>query len=196
LPNYATNYVTILGTRAQIDALIDAAITPGTGGKAAHLDFEKILPCPPELRATVSPPKIVETAEQAQALNAQHAADNPQVGRTVTWALTTEEAELRAATYGMGVLGAPILTWYEWCIAHWGTKWGVVDASTFARAGSERLNLVFTTAWSTPRPIFAELERRYGVVVHARALIEGGYEDETYGDPEDYMDDIRTIEFH
>ena len=44
---------------------------------------------------------------------------------------------------------------YEWCIANWGTKWNAYDI------GFGYDEIYFCTAWSTPKPIFAELSKRF-----------------------------------
>jgi hypothetical protein len=199
IPNYATNYAAIVGEREQIDALIAGAIVPGTDGGAATLDFDKIIPMPAELRDTVSPVKIVDTDVEAERINTAHVstvlvADDTHQGKQ-TRAITRAQAEQREATYGRTGLG-PVLTWYEWATKNWGTKWNVMNASSFQRTDAGRLNLVFTTAWSMPTPIFAALENTYGVTVHARTMVEGSFEDESYGDPEDYIDETRTLDFY
>lgn len=195
MPNHATNFVSIIGTPGQIDDLIDTAITAGSGGRAATLDFEKILPCPPELRATVSPVRVVPTVAEAAQINAWHLQEGEGTHWAQWWAIDQKEADRRFEAYGAGTLGSPILTWYEWCSTHWGTKWGAYEPSTFQRVEDTRLNLVFVTAWGAPTGIFDELGRRYDVQVHARTLVEGGWEDDVYGNPDEYLQVNRTIDF-
>lgn len=44
---------------------------------------------------------------------------------------------------------------YEWCIANWGTKWNAYDI------GFGYDEAFFQTAWSTPKPIWVELSKRF-----------------------------------
>lgn len=44
---------------------------------------------------------------------------------------------------------------YEWCNVNWGTKWNAYDI------GFDYEAILFQTAWSAPRPIFAELSKRF-----------------------------------
>lgn len=44
---------------------------------------------------------------------------------------------------------------YDWCIENWGTKWNAYDISY----GWD--DVYFDTAWSTPRPIWVELSKRF-----------------------------------
>ena len=46
-------------------------------------------------------------------------------------------------------------TWYEWCIANWGTKWPGDDTHFDDTTGE----LVFKTAWNAPIPIYTELNK-------------------------------------
>ena len=50
--------------------------------------------------------------------------------------------------------------WYHWCITNWGTKWDLSEL-TMTYDDSEELELEFSTAWSPPEGIVAELKERY-----------------------------------
>ena len=50
-------------------------------------------------------------------------------------------------------------TWYEWCIANWGTKWCGFDVRFNTVADVVNPELVFTTAWNPPIPIYEELNK-------------------------------------
>ena len=43
-------------------------------------------------------------------------------------------------------------TWYDWCCAKWGTKWGASESYM-----ETENTLMFSTAWSAPFPIFKKL---------------------------------------
>lgn len=44
---------------------------------------------------------------------------------------------------------------FEWCVSHWGTKWDAYEI------GEDYDAILFNTAWNTPRPIWAELSKRF-----------------------------------
>lgn len=46
--------------------------------------------------------------------------------------------------------------WYDWSIAHWGTKWNAMELLIL-----DDDTIAFDTAWSNPEPIIYELARRY-----------------------------------
>ena len=50
--------------------------------------------------------------------------------------------------------------WYHWCISNWGTKWDLSELS-IDYDDSEELELEFSTAWSPPEGVIAELKNRY-----------------------------------
>jgi hypothetical protein len=61
--------------------------------------------------------------------------------------------------------------WYDWRLEHWGTKWGIYNA-TCERMDANTLVLSFDTAWSPPIPVFDKLVEM-GFEVSARYLDEG-----------------------
>lgn len=84
-----------------------------------------------------------------------------------------------------------VICWYTWNRNNWGTKWNAYDDQTTEESVYEafdgetlgRFNIIFTTAWSAPTPIFEAIEHRWGVEVHALTIDEGGFPDVIYGDP-------------
>ena len=67
--------------------------------------------------------------------------------------------------------GEPMSGWYDWRLEHWGTKWGIYNA-TCERMDANTLVLSFDTAWSPPIPVFDKLVEM-GFEVSARYLDEG-----------------------
>ena len=49
----------------------------------------------------------------------------------------------------------PWFDWYKWHNKYWGTKWGAYDCYT--KVGTSTITFVFSTAWSTPFPIYEHL---------------------------------------
>lgn len=58
-------------------------------------------------------------------------------------------------TYIDNILEYGHVSWYEWCIDKWGTKWNACESTI----GNDYLE--FDTAWDAPIPIIAELSRRF-----------------------------------
>ena len=89
-----------------------------------------------------------------------------------------------------------VVCWYQWNIENWGTKWGAYEFDhegmtlkvADIEAGLHLLYLTFQTAWSAPTPVFAAMEEKFGVEVHAWTEDEGGFPPQIYGEPETYLD--------
>lgn len=62
--------------------------------------------------------------------------------------------------------------WYEWAIGNWGTKWNAYNCDVDADVGQ----FIFSTAWSTPDPIFEKIAKMYpNIVLDIDVVEEGGF---------------------
>lgn len=68
------------------------------------------------------------------------------------------------------------MTWYEWRIDKWGTKWSAY-ATSVEVSGDTELLFHFDTAWCAPEPVIEELSRRFP---EAEFVLDTDYEG---GDP-------------
>jgi len=62
---------------------------------------------------------------------------------------------------------------YEWCIAHWGTKWGLYDIEVV----SDEVGVVdytFQTAWSPPLPVIVAMGEQFPDLKFTLCYYEGG----------------------
>ena len=57
--------------------------------------------------------------------------------------------------------------WYDWSVAHWGTKWDVGSEHDTAEITDGVLTLVFDSAWSPPVDAYAALEEDCGFEIEA-----------------------------
>ena len=71
---------------------------------------------------------------------------------------------------------------YEWCVIHWGTKWGTYSGNGVRERGPSHpcnarlrnVKLTFQSAWSPPSPAIAELASLYpDVEFNARSYERG-----------------------
>jgi len=64
--------------------------------------------------------------------------------------------------------------WYDWSIAHWGTKWNAtLTKEELCASGGYRFK--FETAWAFPEPIFRKLEEMYPDLVFSCASFDEGW---------------------
>lgn len=184
MPNHDTNYVVVIGDTEKIDRFILEAFTE------EGISFDRIVPMPPELRATVSPTTVVETQAEADEINKKHGARAFPVDEKIA-AISVEENARRLAEYGAN-------NWYDWAVINWGTKWGAYsqeDQTRHVVDGKDVLRLVFVTAWCAPTPIFQKIEERWEVQVAAVTIDEGGYPPVHYGDTGDYLSTNLAVDF-
>lgn len=84
------------------------------------------------------------------------------------------EKELREATYALNKKHFGFETWYEWCIANWGTKWDVGGKDGYVRSEEKNsVRLSFMSAWSPPLEAFWTMVEEQGFSVDAY-YYEGG----------------------
>ena len=64
---------------------------------------------------------------------------------------------------------------YEWCISHWGTKWGFYEVE-LVRDTPEQNNLYYTfqTAWSPPIPLIEKMGELFPKIRISLKYFEGG----------------------
>jgi len=65
---------------------------------------------------------------------------------------------------------------YEWCIEHWGTKWGFIDPqeSVYEDGDRSEVEYDFTSAWSPPTPLIKKMGELYPTLEFELRYFEGG----------------------
>lgn len=64
---------------------------------------------------------------------------------------------------------------YEWCVAHWGTKWGLYDVVVTGGGPAEgEIGYTFLTAWAPPSPVILAMSERFPSLKFVLRYFEGG----------------------
>ena len=64
---------------------------------------------------------------------------------------------------------------YEWCIEHWGTKWGLYEVElTEGDFDNDRLEYTFQSAWSPPILVIQAMSKQFPSLSFAMDYFEGG----------------------
>lgn len=189
MPNHLTTVCTLTGPAEDIARFIGAHIheCERHGETAERFEFESIVPMPQSIKDTIRP---MGDAPVPDGVPAEPVGDGPVelyaaslledpganfsrglwrwVDQDVhTWGDVQAWLDKKypsARFWGQRVVRALEETgcpgWYEWCVEHWGTKWG---AYAFRRRGQGQTKLVFEfdTAWLFPGPIFVALTKLY-----------------------------------
>lgn len=186
MPNHVTNTMLVFGPKEAVEkafALVWRPEVPATDEQPeqeGRVDFGLALPMPDALQGSTSPTSIMTEEEIAAALAEREKLfeKNPAArdlfGSEV--GITQAEAERRVTEYGA-------LNWYDWAVAHWGTKWNAyesrLETEVSARyAAEEEWGFVveFQTAWAQPELwLKAVHEAVPEVAIEVMSLDEGSY---------------------
>lgn len=66
------------------------------------------------------------------------------------------------------------VSWYEWAIEKWGTKWGAYEFRWESET-KDRLEFLFDTAWSPPVPVFKEVAKMFPTLTLEVASFDEGH---------------------
>ena len=170
MPNHVQNIVRLRGDEKRVQETLEAVKSDQYG--LGSVDFEKIIPMPPSLHIECGSKTDRGLNAYRDFLKSEAESEKEYLDQKPT--ITPEEWELGKQAYeNLREYGAP--TWYEWSVAHWGTKWNAygMDENAGERQSNE---LRFQTAWSAPRPILEKLARMY-----PRITFEHEWADEDIG---------------
>ena len=144
MPNHVTNILEIVGDEDTIKKCLDTI-----KGEDRIIDFRKILPMP-ELLSHIGSGRTIIDGQAYEEWYFDTDPDNPYL--TIDRKLTGPEyRELQKH---------PERNWYDWSIAHWGTKWNAYDQE-FISQSEEYVSFRFDTAWSSPMPVIETLAKMF-----------------------------------
>lgn len=158
MPNWATCTISFSGPTKGVSAVRDAITREGDDSDR-RFDFDKLLPTPPELLDVVSPMKIVDDQESADAINKDFGGVR---------AVTRATAQRFLGEYGAA-------DWYQWRLGNWGTKWIGSYAKVLLDSPDE-LIVRFDTAWTEPGSLLQTLACEHGLTVSGGVIYEDGSE--------------------
>lgn len=145
MPNHCENDLYVSGPKEDVDAFL-AFI--GADQSPPRFDFNSVLPYPADF------------AERDDSMAALQKELGWQKGRVAF-----------EAKYGVGAKDGYNDGGYEWCRANWGTKWNAYEV---VRRDYSGVCVTFQTAWSPPRPVIAELHRRFPTLTLSLEFFEQG----------------------
>lgn len=159
MPNWCQNKLRVEGSVAEIELFRKTHFDVKN-----EFDFNTITPMPKELEETPSPENE----------NLLYAFYNIATDRLTPTFLDKErctqirsEANAQAKAEIVKKLHDQFgfVSWYQWSIANWGTKWNacdtfVEDIRTYSDGGA-MLTIDFSTAWSHPQEIYEQLAKQY-----------------------------------
>lgn len=205
MPNHVTQQLTIIGAEAP-------RVIEYVAGSDTALDFNRIVPLPVEL-------KIDESSDGHMGLAAItgacarylmfpcvkdqgiHTADE---FRAFVEREHPQAIEL-ARKYLANKQKFGHMTWRDWCVANWGTKWNAYSASTWDMFPNGAV-IYFDTAWSPAIPAISSLSEMFTATAMTLRYFDEGWsfageaffgsgllEDNSFYPDED---DTRTLEIY
>jgi len=204
MPNWCSNIMMVHGPREAVLRFQQAA-TGELNGKQLPLSFDALFPTPPELKISSGSDGIIgEKVLRGEPLGPGWV---EKIGSSEPAAALAYFEREHPGDLALGRQyianrekhGAP--SWYEWRIAHWGTKWDLDDGTDYElteEGETAHLRYAFSTAWSPPLPWLAEVATDWPELGFSLEWIEPGVDCAGRSDFADgemiYEKDFQTLE--
>lgn len=204
MPNWCSNTLVVDGAKDEILRFRQAA-QGRCNDKPIPLCFGSLYPMPSELKIESGSTgsigeKVLRGEPLGEAWLKDVGSDDPKAVLAYFERERPEYLELgRQYIANREKYGAP--TWYEWNIAHWGTKWDLDDGTDLEVTDSDEtasLRYAFSTAWSPPLPWLTKVADDWPSLRFSLEWIEPGVDcagrtDFVNGEPE-YEKEFQTLE--
>lgn len=171
MPNHVTHRVVVTGPEGGLQKFREGYIVRDTldRGDLEHpeiLDFNRVIPMPEALEGTSSGSadmyhEVWFGSDQQISIIFTHSwvkekGITTREGLQQLFLERDPEAKTKAELMEKNLKTYGAMNWYDWSIAHWGTKWNSYSLRWVTQA-KDRLEFRFETAWSVPIPVFYKL---------------------------------------
>ena len=159
MPNWVKNNVIIRGSKKNINRFKKVCLDKEVNGKEVPFSFDAVIHMPKALNI----PESSDTKwgiDYIKGDNIKKAEIEKRLGndkkRLKEIISQGKKALKNLEKYGY-------MTWYDWCIDNWGTKWDACDVSV--NEDTNHVWLYFDTAWSTPFNVMQHIAQRFHLEV-------------------------------
>ena len=192
MPNWMSNTLTVRGPEQELvvfkqKAALTAPSIGSPGGSLVYpLSFESFVPMPESLNAD-------EDYKSKMALNIGLIAyqgrqgltevlNRPEIkkvgiqtleGLQLFLDVTCPEARASSDRHVKNIEDYGFASWYDWRLAHWGTKWDASDAE-LSEESATQFTYYFFTAWSAPEPVIEAMSRQHPLLQFEGTFDEPG----------------------
>lgn len=161
MPNHVYSKMVITGPEAHIAKFLSAI------KKGDQIDISHLYPNP--LAEYQSPAKIVsqEEFDAAKAKQEEIRGENPDASFSIGLPITQAMYDEFMTKYGAD-------NWYDWALKHWGTKWGIYEASILDDV-LDKVILEYQTAWSPATGLWQKVSKQFPELkLESKFVDEGG----------------------
>ncbi len=170
MPNHVTNRVRLYGEKTEIVRLLETVKSDEFG--LGSIDFNKIIPMPEGLNIECGSRMDRGLKAYRDFLNIVGMLES-KVTENAKKAFLSQRSDISEEDFKLGEQAYENLkkcgfsTWYDWCIANWGTKW---NSYGYSKGADHTVNegeipqIRFLTAWSAPHPIIEKLSTLFPAV--------------------------------
>lgn len=155
MPNHVQNILTIKGHKNHVEPMLNH-LKDGD----EEFSFNRIIPMPDELRGTRSPARIVSEAEYEKLQYQKNFREEHP--------MFSDKGEITQKMSDDWIERFGADNWYDWCVTHWGTKWGAYDVEVcdLNHLGGGQVEVIvrFQTAWSSGAHALAHLAEQYPTI--------------------------------
>ena len=148
MPNWCSNDLVVTGDTDSLREWSEQCLDQEVEDMTNEFTWENLLPVPEELR---------EKEGFGSVAFARSIGEKPE---------TTAEQERLLDLYGA-------TSWWDWCVTHWGTKWGPVDSTCYGKDDSS-YSVSFDTAWSPPEGAILKMSELFPDLIFVLAFEETG----------------------
>lgn len=169
MPNWCYNKLTVRGNKNDIKAFLERSRATDKDNVVLDNKYSILqghYPRPPELNGIQTGFRKDENGKEHRIWRGQDALDSDYDEKNDTFFTDEEIEELKKKTNGF-------TNWYDWCIAHWGTKWGDCDTELIDQ-DEENLLFRFETAWSPPEAAIDQIARDWPYLIFYLTYEEEG----------------------
>jgi len=147
MPNWCDSDLCVIGSAAEVERFVNGLKFSEREGEGAEFSIlDSYYPMPEELKSVISG-------------HGPHAGDNgawmcevQEDGSNVERPFTPEEVKTLKEKYGC-------LSWYDWCVNHWDTKWS--DSTTVVTTSATSVKMRMNTPWSPPLKGLLEVSKKF-----------------------------------
>lgn len=177
MPNYCINALEVTGPKEILANFIEAAKSKSQS-HPTPISLQSLYPCPTDLRdVEAGSGEGIYHALYGDPEKAYHIVGETREERILSAmkyhrVSSRNEVIARADMYKRNMENHGALTWYDWSIDHWGTKW---DVGHVAQGGEDEApEYTFESAWSPPAEAFTKISKDFKALTFLLKYYEEG----------------------